>query len=51
LDYYVKFWWSNELVKRKIIQLKQLNRASISNLTAILKQADAAECCILAFGD
>ena len=51
LDYYGKFRWSIELVKRKIIQLEQLNCASLSNLTDILKQSAAAECGLFAFGD
>ncbi|WP_210515663.1 hypothetical protein [Hymenobacter terricola] len=51
LDYYGKFRWSNESVSRKIAQLKELNRTSLSNLTDILKQANAADCGLIAFGD
>ncbi|GAA4041963.1 hypothetical protein GCM10022409_29970 [Hymenobacter glaciei] len=51
LDYYGDFRWSNELVKRKISQLEELNRASLSNLTDILKHANAAGCGIMAYGD
>ena len=51
LDYYGKFRWSNELMKRKIIRLKELNRVSLSNLTVILNQANAAECGLVAYGD
>lgn len=50
-DYYGKFRWSNEVVKRKIKQLEILKIASLANLLDILKQANASENGLIAFGD
>ena len=51
LDYYGKFRWSSELVMRKLTQLVKLGSHICPNLTAILKQAKAAESGVTAIGD
>ena len=51
LDYYEKFRWSNEQIKRKIFLLKSLDRASLFNLTNILEKSSSSGFGLLAFGD
>lgn len=51
LDYYGDFRWSNELVLRKLSLLTKLNSKEFKRLTAVLKQAKAAESGVIAHGD
>lgn len=51
LDYYGKFRWSNQQVQQKRARLTPAVEAAIPNLAAIIKQAFAAECGLVAFGD
>ncbi|MBO2031823.1 hypothetical protein J4D99_10535 [Siccationidurans ginsengisoli] len=51
LDYYGDFRWSSQLVRQKRALLTPAVEAAIPNLASILKQAFAAECGLIAFGD
>jgi len=51
LDYYGKFRWISQNVVHKRALLTPAVVAAIPNLAAIIKQAFAAECGLVAFGD
>ena len=51
LDYYGGFRWSSEQVQRKLALLIKLNNKALERLASILKQAQAAECGVVARGD
>ncbi|AMJ65347.1 hypothetical protein AXW84_07805 [Hymenobacter sp. PAMC 26628] len=51
LDYYGKFRWISQNVQQKRVMLTPAVAAAIPNLASILKQAFAADCGLLAFGD
>jgi hypothetical protein len=51
LDYYGRFRWSSQQVKQKRALLQPVVIVAIPSLASILKQAFAAECGLVAFGD
>lgn len=51
LDYYRKFRWTSQNIQHKYVRLTPALTAAIPNLASILKQALAAECGLVAFGD
>ena len=51
LDYYSNFRWSNQNIQQKRAMLTPAVVAAIPNLADVLKQAFAAECGLVAFGD
>lgn len=51
LDYYGKFRWDSQHVRLKRAQLTPAVTAAIPNLASMLKQAFAADCGLVAFGD
>ncbi len=51
LDYYGKFRWISQNIQRKRAMLTPSVEAAIPNLASIIKQASAAECGLVAFGD
>jgi hypothetical protein len=51
LDYYGKFRWISQNIQQKRAQLTPAVAAAVPNLAGILKQAFAAECGLVAFGD
>jgi hypothetical protein len=51
LDFYGDFRWSSQLVRDKRGMLTPNVEVAIPNLASILKQAFAAECGLVAFGD
>ncbi len=51
LDYYGKFRWISQNVQHKWAMLTPAVAAAIPNLASILKQAFAADCGLVAFGD
>jgi hypothetical protein len=51
LDYYGKFRWTSQNVKQKRVTLTPAVTAAVPNLASILKQAFAADCGLVAFGD
>ncbi|MDO7883811.1 hypothetical protein [Hymenobacter cheonanensis] len=51
LDYYGKFRWISQNIEHKCALLTPAVTAAIPNLASILKQAFAADCGLVAFGD
>ncbi|WP_223649895.1 hypothetical protein [Hymenobacter psoromatis] len=51
LDYYGKFRWISQNVQQKRVMLTPAVTAVIPSLASILKQAFAANCGLIAFGD
>jgi hypothetical protein len=51
LDYYGKFRWGSQQVQQKRAMLTLAVEASIPSLSSIIKQAFAAQCGLVAFGD
>jgi hypothetical protein len=51
LDYYSKFRWNCQQVRQKRALLTPVTEVAIPNLASILRQAFAAECGLVAFGD
>jgi len=51
LDYYGKFRWISQNIQQKNTQLTSATAAAIPNLASLLKQAFAARCGLVAFGD
>jgi hypothetical protein len=51
LDYYGKFRWTSQNIQQKRAMLTPAIEAAIPDFTAILKQAFAASCGLVAFGD
>ena len=51
LDYYGKFRWISQNVQQKRAMLTPAVAAALPSLTSILKQAFAAECGLVDFGD
>lgn len=51
LGYYGKFRWNCQQVRQKRALLTPVTEVAIPNLASILRQAFAAECGLVAFGD
>ena len=51
LDYYGKFRWSSQNVQQKCFLLTSASSTAIPRLAAMLEQASAANCGLVAFGD
>lgn len=51
LDFYGNFRWSSLNIRQKRAMLTPAVEAEIPNLASILKQAFAADCGLVAFGD
>jgi len=51
LDYYGKFRWISQNIQQRYAQLTPAIVAAIPNLASILKQAIAAKCGLVVFGD